>query len=146
MRQIDIQAVKIASITSIVKRPSPDKSQPKRVLLPGRAALLSSVSRGRLSVCLGFFILHCLSPKNIRDSQTLRLAFRIYSFLYFAKGQSCKKATLEETLILFTSLSVTQVLPERECVCLSETEVSSVVKKIIITVSVLALFVVVALN
>lgn len=53
LRQIEMQAVKIASIASIVKRPRPDESQPKWVLLPGRAALLSSVSRGRLEcLCL----------------------------------------------------------------------------------------------
>lgn len=54
-----MQAVKIASIASIVKRPSPDESQPKWVLLPGRAALLSSVSRGILA-CLGFLCLFFL--------------------------------------------------------------------------------------
>lgn len=74
--QMEMQAVKIASIASIVKRPSPDESQPKWVLLPGRAALLSFVSRGRLEclclLCLSVFF----SPlKNITDFPTLCLAF-----------------------------------------------------------------------
>lgn len=51
-----MQSVKIASIAGIVKRPSPDESQPKRVLLPGKAPIPSNISRGGLDVELPFSV------------------------------------------------------------------------------------------
>lgn len=70
LRQIEMQAVKIASIASIVKRPSPDESHPKWVLLPGRAALLSFIPRGRLEclclLCLSFLCVFFLLQRTLQ--------------------------------------------------------------------------------